>query len=117
MICPECGYPYDDDSSIVAVRDIICANCRWSGSSSKLLQVKGELKGGVDVLQQLYFFLGKSIAPQIGVKLVELGLLAPDKDPGNVVRIARVLSLVSRASFRSVLESLAPEESDERTIH
>jgi hypothetical protein len=79
--------------------------------------VKGELGGGVDVLQQLYFFLGKSIAPQIGVKLVELGLLTADKGPDNVIRIAKILSSVSRASFKAVLESLAPEESDERTIH
>lgn len=125
VVCPDCGYPYPDETYTLGARDVICANCKWKGSSTELLQTKGELEGGVEQLQQLYQFLGRVIAPQITVKAVELGFLTGDKTPENYRRIAKVLSRVSRASFKELLQALVDdaeeyakeEKTDGRTIH
>jgi len=124
VICPECGYPYDDDTYVLGARDIICANCKWKGSSTELLQTKGELDGGVDALQHIYLFLGKTIAPQIAAKAVELGFLSGEKTPANYRRIAKVLSRITRAVFKELVEALIAdaeenkeESKDESRLH
>lgn len=119
VICPECGYPYEDNTYVVAERSVTCANCRWSGSSANLLQVRGELQGGVDTLQQLYLFLGKNITPQIGVKMMELGLLCREGSVENVSHVAHTLVTISRATFKTILELVTKEEEGSRdgTVH
>lgn len=117
VVCPDCGYPYSDDTHVLGARDIVCANCKWKGSSTALLQTKGDLEGGVGALQELYEFLGKNIAPQITVLAVKLGFLSDDRDAENYRRIARVLSRVTRATFRELLQALVDdaEEHGEKT--
>lgn len=125
VVCPECGYPYPDESYVLGARDVICANCKWKGSSTQLLQTKGEFEGGVEVLQHLNLFLGRIISPQITVKCVELGLLDGSKTPENYRRIAKILSRVTRAVFKELTQALIDDASerakevktDERTIH
>lgn len=124
VVCPECGYPYPDETYVAGARDVICANCKWKGSSTSLLQTKGELDGGVKQLQDLYMFLGKVIAPQVAVKAVELGFFSPEKSPENYRRLAKVLSRISRACFKEMTQALiddaeehGKEASDGRTVH
>lgn len=108
VICPECGYPYENDQMLVGERTIRCANCSWSGSSSKLITTPEEVPVGA--MQSLYEFLGKVISPQVARKMVELELLESNKEPENVQKIARVLSHGTRATFQGVLSALFNEE-------
>jgi hypothetical protein len=125
VVCPECGYPYPDDTCVVGVRGVVCANCTWKGSSTELLQIRGEFDVGVDSLQNLYLFLGRNIAPRIAVKGIELGFFSKEGTPENHRRIAEVLRRITRATFREMLQALiddAKEHNDRgapdgRTIH
>jgi len=108
VICPECGYPYEDDQMLIGSRTIRCANCSWSGNSSKLITAPEEVPVGA--MQSLYEFLGKVISPQVAKKMVELGLLSTSKETENVQKIARVLSHGTRSTFQGVLSALFAEE-------
>jgi len=108
VICPECGYPYEDEAYTIGERNIQCANCSWSGSSSKLIAAPEAAP--VDKLQELFRFLGKDIGPQIGVRLVKLGLLTNSSEPENVAKIARVLQAGARGAFRGLVTALFTEE-------
>ena len=106
VICPECGYPYSDDTYVLGARDIICTNCKWKGSSTELVQTKGELEGGVKALQDLYNFLGTNISPRIASNVIQLGFLSSEKSPENYKKIAKVLSRVTRATFKELVQAI-----------
>jgi hypothetical protein len=108
VICPQCGYPYENDQLMVGVRDITCANCPWHGSSSDLITVSDEAP--VDKMQELYRYLGAEIAPVLGKKMVALGLLEETATTSNITKVARVLKSGTRGAFTGVISSLFAEE-------
>lgn len=114
VICSECGYPYSDDTYTIGEREVICTNCKWKGSSTQLLQTKGDLESGVGELQELYDYLGRAIAPQIGVQAVKLGLLSKEKTTENYRRVAAILSRTTRAAFKELLSAII-EDAEENS--
>lgn len=111
VICPACGYPYEDDQMVIGARTIRCANCSWRGNSSELITASEEVPIGS--MQTLYEFLGKEISPQVARKMVDLGLLSNSKETENVQKIAGVLSFGTRGMFRGVLSALFAGEVDD----
>lgn len=118
VICPECGYPYSDDTYVLGARDVICTNCRWMGSSTALIQTSGDLEGGVQAMQKLYNHLGTTISPRIASVAVQLGFLSSDKTVDNYKRIAKVLSRVTRATFKELVQAVIDdaEEHSEKKV-
>ena len=108
VICPQCGYPYESEAVTISVRDVTCANCAWGGLSSELITAPEEAP--VAEMQALYKWLGEELAPVLGKKMVELGLLQPSHEKANVVKIARVLKGGTRGAFQGVISTLFIEE-------
>lgn len=111
VICPQCGYPYEDEAFIIGERDIKCANCGWRGSSTDLISAPEEAP--VAAMQELYQFLGEEIAPSVGRKMVELGLLRPTQDKENVMKVAAVLRGGTRGAFQGVITTLFVQETED----
>jgi hypothetical protein len=54
--------------------------------------------------------LHRTIAPQIGALLINLGLVKPTKEPGNIEYMASLLSLYTRAGFETLVRGIADPE-------
>lgn len=112
VICPECGYPYEDDQLLVSEKKVQCDNCPWRGSSADLLMTEGAAPAYE--MQQLYQYIGRELAPMLGRRMVQLGLLQRSSDTENIAMVARVLREGTRGAFRGVLDELYREEEHEQ---
>ena len=108
VICPQCGYPYEDNQLVIGERNVSCAHCAWSGSSTQLILAPDEAP--VREMQQFYEFLARDIAPTLAKKMLDLGLFKRSADQENIAKIARVLKNGTRGTFQGILASLFAEE-------
>lgn len=112
VICPECGFPVDEGFVVAPEEAVRCLFCKWVGSRKDLLLIAGgDLQNHpqmLDRLRVLMEFLSNNIVPQIGIKVVQLGLL-----PGDVrfaPLLASILKKVTLAAFRTLVTELLQED-------
>jgi len=113
VICPECGAPKKDDSLIVSESELIkCQFCGWSGERKELLLLtSGDLAEHPQLVERLHVlmeFMARKIGPQVGIKLVKLGLVPMDREYAPL--LAELTRDSMQAAYKSVVTGLFPAE-------
>mgnify|MGYP001824616049 CR=1 FL=1 len=118
VVCPQCGYPKEENALVIGERDVTCKMCAWHGSSSELLEFEDESKfQDPRKLQEFMGFLQKHISPLVGKELANLELISRDPSPDNIAFITKLLVDYSRAGFGAVLKGLLLGPKEETTVH
>jgi hypothetical protein len=116
VICPSCGAPRDDDAIITSEdEEVSCRFCGWKGARRELLLLaSNDLAQHPQILDRLTVlmeFMARSIGPQVGIKLIKLGLVSAE------VEFAPLLAGLTRdsmnAAYKSLLLGLFPTEEDD----
>lgn len=114
VVCPQCGYPQQGTFGIIAERDTSCQRCDWTGLSSDLIAVPDGKFADPKSFDELYKFLQEKISPQVGRKMVELGLvkqidtgrMTPAEAKEHLKVFTELLIGYSRAGFESILRGV-----------
>jgi hypothetical protein len=112
VVCPECGFPVEDDSRVIAARRVKCDNCAWTGDSSKLIEVLGGSTISPDVFRQLFLHISRVVSPSVAAKMLQLGLISEKRNAENLKSIASILRAGSRGMFEGIVRAMT-EKSDE----
>lgn len=117
VICPQCGAPRDDDGSIIVSDEepVTCRFCSWSGTRRELLLLASNDLAKhpqiIDRLNVLMEFMARNIGPQVGIKLIKLGLVPADKE------FAPLLAGLTRDSmnvaYKALVLGLFPTEEED----
>lgn len=116
VICPQCGAPREDSALVTSETDTVeCRFCGWTGIRKELLFLtSGDLANHpqiVDRLTVLMEFMARKIGPQVGIKLVKLGLVPTDTKYAPLM--AELVRNSMRAAYKSVVLGLFPTEEND----
>ena len=117
LVCPICAYPVKDDLMVTSVHNTVCVLCGHRCESSDLVEYHdGDKLVSPEVFVQLMRFLANDISPQIGGKLVQLGIVSSDSSAVNIALFTKLLISISRASFRAVLDGVLLHDNEEHVL-
>lgn len=121
LICPQCGFPSEQNELIEAPKDAKCGRCTWVGQSQELIYLDDNLAGVQDFqghMESFYVNMATMVAPLIGKLLLDEKLIPNPKDVEGDERnkrihiIARVLQATTNGAVQAAVAALTKEMSD-----
>jgi len=117
LVCPNCAFPVENDLRVMSVSNVVCVLCGHRCESSDLVRYRDDAKiVNPKVFVELMQFFTQAITPQIGGKLVELGIMSADPSLENIAAFTKLLIKISRASFQAVLEGVLIQDDEEHVL-
>lgn len=104
LICPRCSYPVERPR-LVGAFTVECSMCPWKGAAEELVEVADDGQLDPKVFEQVANILQAEIAPHLGQRLIQLGLLSREQTENNIYHISRTLAAFSRTALKSIIYS------------
>lgn len=102
---------------VISDRLVNCSRCEWFGNSTELLTVDPGRVTNPQVFDELFIFLAEQVAPVIGRKLLQLGLVPQGTPKETAVSLSKILHPVSKAILEAVVkEVLGARTKDRATV-
>ena len=121
LICPQCGFPSEQNELIKAPRDAECTRCTWKGKSQELIYMDDNLAGVKDFqgrMERFYVSMATMVAPLIGKLLLDEKLIPSPKDvegderDNRIQLVARILQATTNGAVQAAVTALSKEMSD-----